>query len=241
MSELDTFDTRLEAAVHAFADRAETRVDAAAMAERAVGHRRSGMWSVLDRSVPVPVSLLLVLGLLLGLLLATLGGGAPRDRRFVVVPATVESPAPTASPTPARTTDGQDEETVVGTEILTVVTQPKGQSVASVRELRGGVAAVATAANDPRVSGTGTWQFDQDAYASVGPEWGTYHLQNEGGSWDGDCQGGTWSDGNAAVRSCWLTGSEAYDGYSYFFIVTQTSLGSGAVEGVIYPGSPVEP
>ena len=45
MPELDPFDARLTAAVHAFADRAATDVDAAAMAERAVGRRRAGAFA----------------------------------------------------------------------------------------------------------------------------------------------------------------------------------------------------
>ena len=54
MPELEPFDARIEAAVHAFADRALTSVDAAATAERAMRPRqqaapaRPGFWCGLD-------------------------------------------------------------------------------------------------------------------------------------------------------------------------------------------------
>jgi len=66
MPELDPFDARLEAAVHRFADRAQTSVDAAATAERAMRSRHRGRFRWLRVAVPVPVSILVVLALLMG-------------------------------------------------------------------------------------------------------------------------------------------------------------------------------
>jgi hypothetical protein len=244
MPELDPFDARLQAAVRAFADRVDTRVDAAAMAERTIGTRQTGIRAALGRSVPVPVSLLLLLALLLAMLIASLGG-APWDRRFAVVPVATASPASSDTPLraawPPPATDGKGPEIVSGTETIVILAQPTGQTTASQPSLHGGAAAVVTDINDPRVTGSGTWRFDREAHGAIAAESGRYHLENGDGAWDGTCRGGTWDAGTASVRGCWLTGTGAYDGYTFVFNMTRTALGSGAVEGVIYPGPPAGP
>ena len=248
MPELDTFDARLERAVHAFADRALTSLDAVAVAERAIGRRRTGVWSVLGRSVPVPVSILVLAALLLAIFAWSLQVGARWDGRNSVVVAPTATPAPTvpaATPTlmpaPGRSPDGEGDEVVEGTESVVVTTEYTEVQVGQVQQLRGGVVTTTAVMNDPRVSGTGTWQTSVDAYTTVGPQWGTYRLENATGAWEGTCSGGTWDAGDGAMRTCWLTGSGAYAGYSYFLYAAWTTPGPGRVQGVIYPGSPSEP
>ncbi len=97
------FDARLEAAVHLFADRAQTSVDAAATAERAMGQRHHGPLAWLGIAVPVPVSILVVLALLVLALVVSLGIGAPRRGQDAALPVVAVSPA-AASP-PAATSD----------------------------------------------------------------------------------------------------------------------------------------
>ncbi len=232
-SPVDPFDARLERAVHGFADQAQTHVDAAAVAARVARRRRMGAWAVLGHEVPIPVAMLLLLLLLLTLMIWTVAGGGPVDRRGDSAPLVIASAEPQ--------TDGQGGEAIRGTESLVIVTQPVETTVDGVVRRRGGEAAVATAMNDPRLTGTGTWRFDADDRSQVGVEWGTYTLRNAEGAWAGTCTGGTWGDGAAGTRSCALIGSGGYAGYSSYIAVTQTALGSGVVEGVIYPGSPVEP
>lgn len=242
MPELDPFDARLEHAVHAFADRAQTSVDAAAVAGRAIGRRRTGVWAVLGHSVPVAVSVLVLSALLLAILAWSLQAGAPWDGRNSAVPPTTATPTIAAvTPTPGHSPDGQGDEVVEGTESIVLTTQYTEKQVGAVQQLRGGVVTTTAVMNDPRASGTGTWRVSVDAYTAVGPDWGTYRLENAEGAWEGTCSGGTWGAGDGAMRTCWLTGSGAFVGYSYFLYATWASPGPGRVQGVIYPGSPVEP
>lgn len=159
-------------------------------------------------------------------------------------PTTTHVSAPTAvpssTPTPVPATDGQGDEYVTGTETVVLTTSFTETKVGDVTQIRGGVVTITATMNDPRVSGTGTSPFSIDAYTKVGPEWGPFHLENADGAWDGTCTGGSWDSGDSALRSCWLTGSGKYKGYSYYHQATLTGAGA-VVEGIIYPGSPPNP
>jgi hypothetical protein len=254
MPELDPFDTRLEAGIHAYADRALTSVDAAATAERAMRRRRTGPLTWLGVTVPVPVSILIVLALLLLALALSFGAGAPWSHQGSVLPITLASPtaaAPAATPpaTPAPTattdpaTDGQGDEVLAGTMTLVLATPYSETRAGAVTRLRDGVITTAAQMSDPRVSGTGTWQVSADVYSTTGPRWGAYRLVNTGGAWDGTCSGsiGAGSTGEGAAWYCWLTGSGDYDGYSYHLSATSSDPGSADVRGVIVPASPPVP
>lgn len=238
MPELETFETRLEAAVHAFADRAQTSVDAAATAERAMGHRQRGRLAWLGIAVPVPVSILVVLALLVLALVASLGIGAPRRGQDAIVPIVPVSPgaASPAAATPDPGTDGRDEELVAGTASLALTTPYTESRTGATTRLRDGVITVTTRMSDPRVSGTGTWRVNADLYPITGPRWGAYRLENTAGTWDGTCSGAAWDMGGGGAWSCRLTGSGAYDDYSYLFSVTTREPGGDDVRGVIVPG-----
>jgi hypothetical protein len=243
MPELDPFDARLSAAVHAFADRAATGVDAVAMAERSVRRRRTGAFAWLWSPLPVPAGLLVTLVLLLGLLAWSLQVGGPIGPRPPVapLPAPSVSPAPTASPppTPLPPTDGEGDEIVGGTETVLIVTRGTSLQVGDVRQTRGLVATTVDTMNDPRVTGTGTLKGENDTYGSVGPEWGTYHLENADGAWDGTWTGARWDGGNVSQVTAWLIGSGAYKGYSYYLIARGTN--PMRVDGLIVHGSPPTP
>jgi hypothetical protein len=244
MPELEPFDTRLEAAVHAFADRAQTSVDAAATAEQAMRHRPRSRLAWLGIAVPVPVSILFVLALLVLALALSLGIGAPRRGQDAAIPIVAVSPvaaSPRGSTTPDPGTDGRGDEIVAGTAILALTTPYAESRAGANTRLRDGVITVTTRMSDPRVSGTGTWQVSADLSPTTGPRWGAYRLENAAGAWDGTCSGAAWDAGSGGVWSCRLTGSGAYDGYSYLSWATTGDSGIDDVRGVIYPGPPPAP
>lgn len=238
MPELDPFDARLEAAVHGFADRAQTSVDAAATAERAMLHRHRGRLAWLGIAVPVPVSILVVLGLLVLALAASLGIGAPRRGQDAALPVVAVSPAATdaATRTADPALDGEGDEVVSGALTLALTTPYTETRAGDVARLRDGVITVTARMSDPRVSGTGAWRVSADLSPATGPRWGAYRLENADGAWDGTCSGAAWDAGSGGAWSCRLTGSGAYDGYSYLTWATTGDPGIDDVRGVIYPG-----
>jgi len=249
MPELDPFETRLTAAVHAFADRAQTGVDATAVAARSVGRRRTGAFAWLWSPLPVPAGVLLTLALLLALLAWTVQVGAPWDRHTSLVPPAAPSASPvvtpttaptlTPRPTPAPPTDGQGDEVVSGTETVSVASYGTSALVGSTTQTRGVVATTVDTMNDPRVTGTGTIHGANDSYGSVGPQWGTYRLENAGGAWEGSWTGALWSSGNVSQVTAWLVGSGAYEGFTYYLYARGTN--PMRVDGVIFRGSPPAP
>lgn len=240
MAELDRFDSQLTAAVQAYADRARTEVDAVAVASHAArGGRPAGMtW--LGRTVTVPVALPALLVLVTMLTVSLAVGGWWPFRSSVVPPGPTASPSPTVLSSPAPTPDPLGRAHVTGTEAVAVQTGYATTVVGAVTQLRGGTLSVVTDANDPRATGTGTFAYSVDVTGDVGVEWGTYHLEAAGGAWDGPCSGSTWDAGNAAVGTCWLTGSGALAGFTYNRSYSWIP-GRTWVEGVIYPGPAPRP
>ena len=243
MPELDPFDVRLTAAVHAFADRAATSVDATAVAARAVGRRRSGAFAWLGVPLPVPASVVIATALLGALLAWSVGVGGPWNQRTSVVPLPepTATPAPTtdATPTPRPTTDGEGDEVVMGIEKVSVTTYGTTATVGDATRMSGVVATTVDTMNDPRVTGTGTVNGQNDSYGSVGPQWGTYRLDNANGAWEGTWTGALWGDGNVSHVTAWLVGSGAYVGYTYYFYARGTN--PMQVDGIIFRGSPPAP
>jgi hypothetical protein len=229
MPELSPFEARLAAGLRRFADGADTRVDAAEVARRAMSRRRVGTFTWLGLPLPIPSWIVLLLGLLLLTLVgAVVLGGSRGEDRLAVAPST--SPAATGRPAPTPTampaTDGEGDEVVFGTETQV--------------QLSRGVASATSAMNDFRVSGSGTFRFSVDRYDQVSSESGTFRLENVAGAWEGTCTGAIWEDGGRSVVACWLLGSGDYAGYTYYRI-HRSMTGRTAtfdVEGVIFPGSP---
>ena len=127
----------------------------------------------------------------------------------------------------------------MGPSSVTVVTDGTSMQVGDVRQVRGVVATTVDTMNDPRVTGIGTIHGGNDAYGSVGPQWGTYHFQNADGAWDGTWTGARWDGGNLSQMTAWLVGSGAYQGYSYYLAARGTN--PMKVDGLIVRGSPPEP
>jgi hypothetical protein len=243
MPELEPFGARLEAAVHGFADRAQTSVDAAATAEWAMHHRHRGRLAWLGIAVPIPISILVVMVLLVLALAASLGVGAPKLGQDAALPIVGVSPAATsaAPPTTDPALDGEGDEVVSGTLTLALTTPYTETRAGDVTRLRDGVITVTARMSDPRVSGTGTWRVSADLSPATGPRWGPYRLDNADGAWVGTCSGAAWDAGDGGAWSCRLAGGGAYDGYSYLFSATTNESGTDDVRGVIYPGQPPSP
>ena len=241
MAELNPFDARLEHAVQAFADRAQTSVDAVAVAALATGHRRTGPWVALGRAVPV----LLVAALLVAFAGWSLTGGGPIPVRIWLGPETTPTAAPTPSPTPSPTpTVAPDAPAYVsGTGIRTE--QSVGTTTLDKKGIAhtlGVVIGFAIHLDDPRVSGTGTYRLSVDASGSLGFLQGTFQLDGPGGAWAGSCTGSTWNDLGAGDLSCWLVGSGRYAGLTFY--LNHRFVGGSDPDlllGTIMPGQPPSP
>ena len=122
--------------------------------------------------------------------------------------------------TPDLATDGKGDEVVSGTLALALTTPYTETRAGDVTRLRDGVITVTTRMSDPRVSGIGTWRVNADLFPAAGPRWGAYRLENADGAWDGTCSGAARDTSVDGAWSCRLTGSGAYDGYSYLFSAT---------------------
>ena len=242
MPEPTSFDARLEAAVHAFADRATTSVDAAAVAAHAARARHHGPLAWLGVSVPVPVSILVTLLLLLLAFILAFPGGAPWDRRSSVVPIATASPDPAtlvARPTLLPPTDSKGDEWLAGVERVGPAWWAIVPSGNATQPGEGSLSTDATT-NDPRTTGPGTWTVTFTQFDTTGPAWGPYRMTGADGTWEGSCSGSLTADG-AGTRACWLTGSGAYLGFSYFLQASWPASGTGTVEGVIVPAPPPAP
>jgi hypothetical protein len=235
MAELDPFDLRLAAAVRALADGADTRVDAIAVAVGSVGRRRRWPLSLAGLPMPVPATVLVLLGLLLALF-ASMPSGSPHLNAGPIV-APMMTPAPTGS---IPSTDGVGDEYVSGTGTFWIVSSGTSAQVGEVTAVRGFQATSRDAMNDPRVSGTGTLLLSMDTRASVGTQWGTYRLVTADGRWEGAVTGAGWSSGNASDVAGYLAGFGAYNGFTYYIHVRSAGT-TTEIEGIIYPGSPPGP
>ena len=231
MPELDPFDVQLGIAVRSFADRARTDVDAMAVATRAI-RRRRGIVDWLGRTVPVPVSVIVLVALLLVPLAWSWRSSLPSNGGIGLTPTPVPTPSPTPglTPTPGPTHSAN----VSGTAQLVVESAGASELVGDETQIRGIVITVSNAVDDPRASGSGTFHLSVDATGSLGFEWGTFRLENAAGAWEGACSGASWNDGNASDVACWLTGSGAYEGLTYYWHGTNAGL-AGNVVGTIVP------
>jgi hypothetical protein len=150
-------------------------------------------------------------------------------------PATpARTPAPTVEPTPDLTGPTY----VVGTQALSLVEPGTTSTVDGVSRVRGLVARSYDAMNDPRVSGTATIHADIDTYKTVGPQSGTYRLENANGAWEGPWTGAGLDAAGLTDVSGWLVGSGAYKGWTYWFHSRGGGTSPFVVDGIVYPGPP---
>jgi hypothetical protein len=238
MPELDPFEIRVAAAVHAIADRADTRVDAAAVARETVGQRP--VWSVARSwlQVPLPAGMLLVLALTLAVLTGVAVVGALWDRPSLLAPLPSPTTEVTIAPRPAG--GGRAFAYVTGTGTFSIVSPGTTVEVGDGTQIRGYVATSAVVATDPRATGTGTLQLDLDTHGRVGSEWGTYRLEAAEGAWEGALAGGTWSDGSVSDVTGFLVGSGDYEGSTFYVDIRSSGLAL-ELEGIIFPGPPPGP
>jgi hypothetical protein len=137
------------------------------------------------------------------------------------------------APTPGASRSASSSPTIWGPAVLvtgretclggpgTILFDPDGIT----SHERGGSISCTDDANDPRVSGrlTGTWDADgwdpEPAPAPAAPgsfvEWGTMHLENEGGAWEGSFSG-VYTSETGDMLTVWFTGTGGYGGLSYF-------------------------
>jgi len=191
---------------------------------------------------------------LAGLLLAACGAAAtptsaPTPTIAPVATPTLApttAPAPSARPTatPAPATAGPPDQGVhvTGTEVVIALTsRGTTETVGGVVQVRGIAATTEDSMSDPRVSGTGTIGGNYDRWVGGATQWGTYLLENEGGSWEGTWAGIAYG-GSPPVEdaSVWLVGAGGYAGLSYYFHF-HGSNGTYAIDGLVFPGSPPAP
>jgi hypothetical protein len=101
----------------------------------------------------------------------------------------------------ATKTNFSGTETIAGPPVPGTPTFPDGNF-----HMRGHTVVFADVTDDPRVSGLNTvvanWNF-RPAPPPVmwtGPEWGTFHIENEGGSWDGTWTGKRYENGHTIIN-----------------------------------------
>lgn len=242
MSELESFEVRVTTAVHAFADRAETEVDAVAVAARAISRRRTGMLAVLGHPVPVPASFLVVSALLLAFGAWSLTGDGPVPVHVSLGPGATPTVAPTPTPAPTPTIAPMAPAYVTGTGSTTrVAAGTTTVDNAGIAHTLGVALAVVSDMSDPRVTGTGTYRLGVDTSGQLGFAAGTLLLENAHGSWAGTCTGATRYDLTTGDLSCWLVGSGAYQGLTYYISHHIAATGKDALTGVVLEGSPPSP
>jgi hypothetical protein len=119
--------------------------------------------------------------------------------------------------------DAADEQGVIfstGESALDHIVDMGTQSVGAdgVNRWRGLVALTIGEYTDPRLSGPATLTWNVDQYGDDlfdGPEWGTVHIENDGGAWRGTYTGFTYPDNDwewAVVYLAAYAGEGGYEG-----------------------------
>lgn len=238
MNEREPFDDRLAAAVRTFADGARTEVDAVEVADRAidaVGRRRA-----FRSRTPVPTAVWLLI--LVALLLAafawglSVGGGRPGPQAIIPPVPTITPLAVAPSPTP--TPDPRRDAHVSGRSVVTLRSSrgpfQLGDEVQAQVDyyLREDV-------DDPRVAGFGTLTLETAGTADMSYGSGPIQIGGADG-WEGTCSSASWEPGTYLALTCWLTGTGAYQGLSYYRYSVNGGTSSD-VEGLIMSAPPPSP
>jgi hypothetical protein len=147
----------------------------------------------------------------------------------------------TVTAPPMQLTDGAGDEVVNG--VVTDVTQSVFETttkVGSREEVRGGVVVGQQNANDIRATGRLTMAFSVDWYTKAGPFWATQTIKAKDGTWTGPCTGVSTARGMFGPFTCWLRGTGAYEGWTYYLVAT-SSASAATTTGIIYEGAPPKP
>ena len=144
---------------------------------------------------------------------------------------------PVATPTAAPSVGPMDPAYVTGTGTLSQTSPGTTTPDGDCTRLDGVAGESTGTSTDPRVAGATRFTMSALDCGGVGFEWGTMSLTTADGAWEGTCTGGFWADEANGNRSCWLVGSGAYKGLTYY--VNPRNVGdSVTVEGVILPAAP---
>ncbi len=156
--------------------------------------------------------------------------------------ATVSPSSPTSA-APARTSGGPPSGVVevAGTSTCPQMDLDFVTSSDGVQRAHDFAASCIDTVSDPRVVGTSTARWNMDVWGDLsdggGPQWGTSHMENTGGSWDGRATG-AYSSGFGDIFVLWWKGGGGYAGLSYFELLTGHD--PWKVRGLIYTGDPPE-
>lgn len=163
-------------------------------------------------------------------------------------PAPTVDPTAAPTPTPAPATAGPADRGVhvTGTETVLAVTEAGTRTTAEgVEHMRGLVATSTDTMSDPRVTGNGTIGGNYDRWLQTGAatQWGTYRLENDGGSWEGTWAGIAYPGAGMAPAedaTAWLVGGGGYAGLTYY-LHFHGSGGTYEIDGLVFPGTPPAP
>jgi hypothetical protein len=230
----DELEQRVSEAVRSFADGADTRVDAVAVATAAMRARRPRLAvpRLLVAPAPAAAALVVVVAMLASTL-ALVGGNLDRPSPTAAPAATpIATPTQTPSPAPTPSLDGH----VTGTWTLDDVAN--GAPTAGHTSVN--VLGIHT--NDPRVNGTATWDtgsggfVDGSSLPDTGYGWAIMTITNDGGTWKGPCKGASWGSMETALFSCELNGTGTYAGLGFYLHLRGIEGSALTLEGVIYSG-----
>ena len=157
--------------------------------------------------------------------------------------ATPAPPDPTPSPAPptaAPSVEPMEPAYVTGTGTLSQVSQGTTTPDGDCTRIDNVVVEANGTSTDPRVAGPTTATVHGIDCGGVGFQWGTMTQTTADGAWEGTCTGGMWADQTEGDISCWLVGSGAYEGLTYFMHSRHVGL-STEVDGVILPAAPPSP
>ena len=144
---------------------------------------------------------------------------------------------PVATPTAAPSVGPMDPAYVTGTGTLSQTNPGTTTAVGDCTRLDGVAGESTGTSTDPRAAGTTKFTMSALDCGGVGFEWGTMSLTTADGTWEGTCAGGFWADEANGNRSCWLVGSGAYKGLTYY--LNPRNVGDSVmVDGVILPAAP---
>lgn len=145
---------------------------------------------------------------------------------------------PVATPTAAPSVGPMDPAYVTGTGTLSQTSPGTTSTVGACTRIDGVVGESAAGTNtDPRAAGATRFTISVLDCGGVGFQWGTMSQKTADGAWEGTCTGGLWANESESSLSCWLVGSGAYKGLTYYMHARNVDL-AVEVDGVILPAAP---
>jgi hypothetical protein len=169
--------------------------------------------------------------------------GLPSAAVATPTPTTTATTAP--SPTPAAVSYGPVT-VVTGTNTCPGLNPDWTQDPGGTWRVRDLTVNCTDKTDDPRVSGTQTATWGMDVWGALdrgigtGVQWGTVHLENTGGAWEGRLAGVASQPGRGDIITIWYRGTGGYAGLAYFELITG-SPPTWKIQGQVFPGDPPPP